>query len=42
MQTSVTYLGHQIDARGIHTTAEKVEAIQQAPAPKNVTELNRF
>ena len=42
MQTSVTYLGHQIDARGIHTTAEKVETVQQAPAPKNVTELRSF
>ena len=42
MQTSVTYLGHQVDARGIHTTTEKVEAIQQAPAPKNVTELRSF
>ena len=39
MQTSVTYIGHQIDARGIHTTAEMVEAVQQAPAPKNVTQL---
>ena len=42
MQASVTYFGHQIDARGIHITAEKVEAIQQAPAPKNVTELHSF
>ena len=42
MQTSVTYFGHQIDARGIHTTAEKVEAVQQAPTPKNVTELRLF
>ena len=42
LQTSVTYLGHQIDARGIHTTAEKVEAVQQALALKNVTELRSF
>ena len=42
MQISVTYLGHQIDASGIHATAEKVDAIQQAPAPKNVTDLRSF
>ena len=42
MQTSVTYLSHQIDASGIHTTTEKVEAIQQVPSPKNVTELRLF
>ena len=34
MHTSVTYLGHKIDASGIHTTAKKVEAIQQVPSPK--------
>ena len=42
MQSSVTYLGHQIDASGIHATAEKVQAIQDAPTPKNVTELRSF
>ena len=42
MQSSVTYLGHQINASGIHATSEKVQAIQDAPTPKNVTELHSF
>ena len=28
---AVEYLGHRIDARGIHTTTEKVKAIVEAP-----------
>ena len=39
MQTFVTYLGHKVDTSRIHATAEKVEALQQAPVPKNVIEL---
>ena len=33
MKDSVQYLGHQIDAQGLHTTA---------PIPKNVQELRSF
>ena len=33
---TVEYLGHQISAEGLHTTPMKVEAIQAAPAPKNI------
>ena len=40
--TSVTYLGHTIDRDGIHPTPDKVQAVQQAPTPKNVTELKAF
>ena len=36
---SVTYLGHTIDKTGIHPTPDKVQAVQQAPTPKNVSEL---
>ena len=32
----------QIDAKGLHTTPQKVEAIQQAPYPKNVQQLRSF
>ena len=39
---SVVYLGHQIDAEGLHPVAEKVEAVQEAPAPKNVSELKSY
>ena len=36
------YLGHIIDAKGLHPLASKVEAIQNAPAPTNVNELQSF
>ena len=39
MKESVEYLGHLIDAEGIHATPEKLAAIHHAPAPRNVTEL---
>ena len=42
MAKSVEYLGHQIDADGLHTTTAKVEAVVQAPPPKNVQELRSF
>jgi len=41
-QTSVEYLGHSIDAKGVHTTKSKVKAIQDAPIPTNVQELRSF
>ena len=41
-QRSVEYLGHNINAEGVHTTKSKVTAIQEAPAPKNVQELRSF
>ena len=41
-QDSVQYLGHKIDVSGIHTTDSKVEAVKNAPAPKNVQELRSF
>ena len=38
----VEYLGHVIDASGLHPTQEKVKAIQEAPEPKNLVELRSF
>ena len=38
----VEYLGHQISAERLHTTPKNVEAIQAAPAPKNIQELQPF
>ena len=32
----IEYLGHTIDARGVHPTGEKIKAIKNAPQPKNV------
>ena len=40
--SSVTYLGHKIDADGLHRVPEKVNAIKDAPCPQNVRELKAF
>ena len=42
MEESVEYLGHKIDATGLHTTTCKMEAISQAPQPKNIQELRSY
>ena len=42
MAPSVEYLGHIINAAGLHPTKAKVKAITEAPAPKNVAELRSF
>ena len=42
MKPSLVCLGHHIDAEGFHPVAAKVKAIQDAPAPTNVTELKSF
>ena len=36
---SVTYLGHKIDAEGLHPIEEKVNAVKDAPVPNNVHQL---
>ena len=42
LQPSVEYLGHNISADGLRPTQEKVRAIADAPAPRNVTQLRSF
>jgi len=42
MQSSVEYLGYRIDAEGLHATNDKLQAIVEAPPPKNVHELRSF
>ena len=42
MASSVSYLGYQIDKEGLHPLESKLEAIKQAPQPRNVTELLSF
>ena len=42
MVPSVSYLGHVIDANGLHPLPDKVQAIEDAPMPKNVTELKSY
>ena len=41
-QESVEYLGHIIDAAGLHKSPEKVRAIVEAPAPSDVSQLRSF
>ena len=40
--TSLTFLGHVIDQRGITADPNKPAAIQQMETPKSVSELRRF
>lgn len=42
MAPSVTYLGHLIDAAGLHPLPEKVRTIQEVPTPCNVSELKSY
>lgn len=42
MVDSVEYLGHEIDAQGLHPLPVKVLAIQRAPTPENVTQLKAY
>ena len=39
---SVTFLGYRNDAQGLHPLESKVQAIQKAPLPRNVTELKAY
>ena len=40
--TSVIYLGHVVDQFGIHPTADKMEAIREAPTSTDVSTLRSF
>ena len=42
MAESVKYLGYRIDAHGLHATEGKLQAILQAPTPRNLQELRSF
>ena len=42
MQSSVEYLGHIVDRKGLHANPEKVKAIVDAPCPRDVPELRAF
>ena len=42
LATSVVYLGHRINAKGLHPTNDKIDAISRAPMPKNWTELKAY
>ena len=42
LQSKIEYLGHVIDAEGLHPSQEKINAIKHAPRPKNVSQLKSF
>ena len=42
LKPSVDYLGHHIDAQGLHTMSCKLDAIVQAPKPENLQQLRSF
>ena len=42
LQTKVGYLGHVVSQRGVSTDPEKIEAVAQWPAPKDLKELQTF
>ena len=42
LQSSVEYLGHQIDSQGLHAMTDKLEAIQGTPEPENIQQLRSF
>ena len=39
---SVDYLGFKVDAEGVHPLPAKVRAVEEAPTPRNVSELKSF
>lgn len=41
-QPSIEYLGHVIDATGLHKAPAKTRAIVEAPAPQNVNQLRSY
>ena len=41
-KTSVRYLGHVVDAQGVHTDPDKVSALRDWPRPSNRKELKCF
>ena len=36
------FLKREIDAKGLHSVDEKVDAVKRAPVPQNVKELRSF
>lgn len=42
MEKEVTFLGHNVDATGIHPVPENVQAVKDAPTPTSVTELKAY
>ena len=41
-QTSIRFLGHIIDKNGVHPDPERLTAVRNMEAPKDLTQLRRF
>ncbi|XP_062608629.1 uncharacterized protein K02A2.6-like [Saccostrea cucullata] len=41
-QAKVSYVGHEIDASGLHKSPDKIEAVKDAQRPENVSQLRSF
>lgn len=39
---NVEFLGHNIDADGVHPIKDKIECIEKAPSPQNITQLKSY
>ena len=42
MVPSVSYLGHVTDSTGLHPLPDKIEGVENAPIPRNLTELKLY
>ena len=42
LQPSCIYLGHRLDAEGIHPTSEEVRVIADAPVPRDQSEVKSY
>lgn len=42
LQHRVTFLGHDIDANGVHIAHDKVLAVEQWPVPQNAADVRSF
>ena len=42
MVPSVSYLGHKIEAEGLHPLPDKLQAVKEASTPRNVSELKSY
>ena len=40
--SSVVFLGHKVDSKGLHPLQDKIKAIEAAPTPSSVTELKAY
>jgi len=42
MQSSVSYLGYKLDAKGIHPLEDKVVSSRDAPSPRSIIKLKSY